>query len=114
MQSAETLLAIPAFSYAAAGAANVYMGGSFFALPPLLAGVGGNLIQGLFAGQVKSGSKKESGWILPVSIAANVLFLKFVLDVPYETGIVLNLASAAGEIVGAYVVFDMLVKNMSQ
>lgn len=111
MQSAEMLLVIPALSYAAAGAANVYMGGSFFALPPLLAGVGGNLIQGLFAGQMKSGSKKESVWILPVSIAANVLFLKFLLDVPYETGIALNLASAAGEAVGAYILFDMAVNQ---
>lgn len=113
MSSAEMLLVIPAVSYAAAGAANVYMGGSFFALPPLLAGVGGTLVQGMFASEVKSSSKKQSGWILPVSIAANVLFLKFVLDVPYETGIVLNLASAAGEAVGAYILFDMAV-NQSQ
>lgn len=100
-QMTEDMLIMPIMSYAAAGAANVYMGGSFFAMAPLFSTVGLATARSML-GQTRRAVVYGVG-----NAAVNTLFLNYFLGVPYETGIVLNVAALAGEMAGAYILFQI-------
>lgn len=97
LNSSEYSLVIPALSYAAAGATNVYFGGSFFAQAPVLA-------QLTTFARSQITTTPNTKLITAIMMGTNVLFLQYFLDVPFTQGIALTVASFAGEIAGAYFV----------